>query len=344
MPAHPEEIEQALEEGVQIHFLTVPIRIGGDHGQVQYLECLQAELGRPDASSRRRSLPIPDSNYRIEVDAVITAIGQQPDLCPFPEPPVQTSPWCTIVTEPGSTLTSVLDIFSGGDAVTGPATAVEAIAAGKQAAFDIHHYLSGGPGPAPRARPQKRARVNFLAIAAEDKIANHRVPTPFLDKEERRHNFDRVELDYSPEEAQREARRCLRCDVCIRCGACERVCRDAMQVDALKFTQISPTERLLSDYHRPRERCIACGACALSCPTGAIDYLEAHDLREVRLCGTVLNRLEAPKCQGCGGPMPPRRYLDYVASHSDATMGKQVLRRFCPRCAREKWAAEFVKL
>ena len=344
MPAHPEEIEQALEEGVQIHFLTVPIKIGGDHGRVEYLECLQAELGRPDASGRRRPLPISDSNYRIKVGAVITAIGQQPDLCPFPEPPVQTSPWCTIVTKPGGTATNVPDIFAGGDAVTGPATAVEAIAAGKQAALEIYHYLSGDPSPMPRLRPQKRARADFLAIPAEDKIASHRVPIPLLDKEERRHSFDRVELDYTPEEARSEAGRCLRCDACIRCGACERVCRDAMQVHALKFTQISPAERLLSDYQRAGERCIACGACAQACPTGAIDYVEGPDRREVRLCGTILNRLETPRCQGCGGSLPPARYLDYVTAHSDAVMGKQVLRRLCPHCAREKRAAAFVKL
>ena len=343
MPAHPEEVEQALEEGVQIHFLTVPIKIGGN-GKVEYLECLQAELGRPDASGRRRPIPVPDSNYRIAADCVITAIGQQPDFCPFPVPPVETTPWCTIVTEEGGTHTSAPDIFAGGDAVTGPATVVAAIAQGKQAAVEIDHLLSGAVGPSPRVRFQKRRRVPFNVIPAGEKIATHRTPVPMLDLPERTTSFEPIELSLSEAEAVREARRCLRCDVCIRCSTCERVCRDEMQVYALKFSQITTTERVLTDYPRVSERCIACGACALACPTQAISYVEGADYREVQLCGTVLNHLETPKCQICGEPFTPSRYLSYVTARSDATMGKQVLRRLCPKCAREQRAVAMVNI
>ncbi len=343
MPAHPEEVEQALEEGVQIHFLTVPIGIGGQDGRVSHVECLQAELGRPDASGRRRPIPIPESNYRIEAGAVITAIGQQPDLCPFPEAPVETTPWCTIVTKTGSSLTSVKDIFSGGDAVTGPATVVEAIAAGKQAAMEMDYFIMAPTGPPPVLSPQKRGKVGFQTIPASEKIANHRTPVPMLDLELRKTTFIPIELGYSDNQAQKEAQRCLRCDVCIRCGACERACHQ-MRVHALKFSQISTTERVLTDYPLARDACIACGTCALACPTQAIDYVEGPDFREVRLCGTVLNHLEISRCQVCREPLPPPRYLQYVTDRSDAVMGKQVLRRLCPKCARERRAQKFVKL
>ncbi len=343
MPAHPEEVEQALEEGVQIHYLTVPIKIAGDNGEVSHVECLRAELGRPDASGRRRPIPVSESNFNIEAGAVITAIGQQPDFCPFPEPPVQTTPWCTIVTQPGSSCTSVKDIFAGGDGVTGPATVVEAIAAGKQSAAEIDHFLTGATTPALVMSPQKRRKVPFQIIPAPAKTANHRTPIPMLDVELRKTNFSPVELGYSDAQAQKEASRCLRCDICIRCGTCEVTCH-RMRVHALKFTQITTTERVLTDYPLAAKSCIACGACALACPTQAISYVEGPDYREVQLCGTVLNHLEEPRCAGCGEPLPPDRFLEYVTKRSDESTGKPVLRKLCPKCAREQRAARMVNL
>jgi ferredoxin len=90
--------------------------------------------------------------------------------------------------------------------------------------------------------------------------------------------------------------------------------------------------------------CIACGACALACPTQAIDYEEGPDYREVRLCGTVLNRMEAGHCQACGAPLAPPRYLEYVTHRSDEAIGKQVRRALCPACARAQRAQKFANL
>jgi ferredoxin len=197
--------------------------------------------------------------------------------------------------------------------------------------------------PFPVLRPQKRRRVPFQVIPALEKIANHRTPVPMLDLELRKTTFMPVELGWSDVQAVKEAQRCLRCDVCIRCGACERACWQ-MGVNALRFSPISDIERILTGYQHAQQTCIACGACAIACPTQAIDYQEGEGFREVRLCGTVLNRLETAKCQNCGEPLPPARYLQYVTDRSDAAMDKHVLRRFCPRCARKKRAASFVKL
>lgn len=344
MPAHQEEVRQAMEEGVQFHFLAVPVKICGENGRVTHLECLKARLGKPDASGRRRPIPVAGSQFSIEAGAVIRAIGQQPKLSVFGDrPPFQVTPRNLIVTEPYSTRTSVEDIFAGGDAVTGPATVVEAIAAGKQAALDIDHYLQGKAGPSPVFRAHRRDRVPFQSISAQEKRLAKRVPLHLVDPEIRKHTFEPVELGYTDAEARAEAQRCLRCDICIRCGACDQVCREGVQVHALGFSQISTTERLLTDYGRPSERCITCGACALACPTGAMELIESDGVRELRLCGTVLNRQDVPVCQSCGQPFVPDRFLDYVRARSDEVMGKRVYRRLCPQCVRKVRAERFVQ-
>jgi NADPH-dependent glutamate synthase beta subunit-like oxidoreductase/Pyruvate/2-oxoacid:ferredoxin oxidoreductase delta subunit len=356
MPANPQEVVEALEEGVNFHFLTIPIKVEGERQRVTGLECLRAELGEPDQSGRRRPVPVEGSNFHIEADAIITAIGQEPDLSPFlgkgndswlaslsgfgrilsSKPPVLHP---TAALSPTQTL--VPDVFAGGDAVTGPATVVKAIAAGKQAAIDIAHYLSGREGTARLFLNHKRGRQEFLRVQAADKIASRRVPNCHREIEVRRKNFEPVELGYSEDEARREAGRCLRCDVCIRCGVCNEVCREQMRIEALSFSEIAPDERMLSDYSRPAERCITCGACAIACPTGAMEIRDSNAHRELSLCGTVLNRLELLCCASCGAAFAPQRYIDLLAQNSDGEMGTTVARVLCPNCARTAGAHKF---
>ncbi|MEM5786898.1 MAG: FAD-dependent oxidoreductase [Syntrophobacteraceae bacterium] len=333
MPASPKEILEATEEGVNFYFLTVPTAIAGNAGRVTHLECIRSELGEPDASGRRRPVPIEGSKFKIPVDAVIAAIGQEPDLSPFlPNPPCPTSRRSLLLTRPPGTKTDVPDVFAGGDAVTGPATVVRAVAAGKQAAIDIDHYLRGKAGEAELFTFRKRKPREFTSISALEKVSTGRIPMPMADVEKRRQNFEPVELSLSEEQGRIEATRCLRCDVCIRCGECAKVCRDQMKVEALFFGRISTEERMLFDYGLPAERCIGCGACAATCPTGALRITDKDGYRELSMCGTVLNRLELLECAHCGDSFVPDRLMKFVMEKSDS--GNKVARNICPVCAR----------
>jgi len=140
MPANPYEIREAEEEGIKIQFLTAPKRILGQKEHVTEIECLRMELGEPDQSGRRAPKPVQGSEFTIQVDSVILAIGEAPDLMFLPRQ-VEVSEGNTIAVEPFTAETSQLGVFAGGDCVSGPATLIEAIVAGKQAAECIDHYL-----------------------------------------------------------------------------------------------------------------------------------------------------------------------------------------------------------
>jgi heterodisulfide reductase subunit A len=142
MPANESEIEEAEHEGVKIHYLAAPIRILGKDGKVTGMECTKMELGKLDASGRRRPIPIKGSEFTIECDLIIPAISQEPDLSSFPEDHgLEISRWNSFVVDEKTLATNRPGIFSGGDAVTGPATVIEAIAAGHQAACSIDNYI-----------------------------------------------------------------------------------------------------------------------------------------------------------------------------------------------------------
>ncbi|MCP4688734.1 MAG: FAD-dependent oxidoreductase, partial [Desulfobacterales bacterium] len=144
MPAYPEEIEDAIKEGVKILYLTAPLSIGGTDGKVSRLVCVKTRLGEPDESGRRRPVPVEGSEFVIACDALIPAIGQRPDLAWVQEEtPLETTPWNTLVTNPHTMQTSVPHIFAGGDVVTGPSTVIEAVAAGRRAAEAMHRYFEG---------------------------------------------------------------------------------------------------------------------------------------------------------------------------------------------------------
>ncbi len=144
MPADPLEVEESREEGVEYHFLRNPTKIIGQNGKVVGMEIIKMKLGEPDASGRRRPVPIEGSNYRVKVDTVIPAISQAPDLSWVPEGTVNITKWNSVEADENTGETAMRGVFAAGDGVTGPQTVIEAVAGARKAAAAMDKFLRSG--------------------------------------------------------------------------------------------------------------------------------------------------------------------------------------------------------
>jgi len=208
MPANPEEVEAALEEGIKILFLAAPTKITKD-GNTLVMECQRMELGEPDASGRKRPVPIKGSEFNIACDTVIAAIGQMPSVpAGFGLEPLGGG---TLKVNSETLATGVDGVFAGGDVATGPASVIKAIAAGRKAASSIDKYL-GGIGDISEALAETGKASPWFG--RDEGFANkHRERQPHLVIERRTSDFSEVELGFPKQRASEEAARCLRCDL-----------------------------------------------------------------------------------------------------------------------------------
>ncbi|MFH1263028.1 MAG: molybdopterin-dependent oxidoreductase [Pseudomonadota bacterium] len=280
MPANAVEIEEAEHEGVQIDLLVAPQKVIEKNGKVAALECLRMELGEPDASGRRSPKPVRGSEFEIPCDFVIAAIGQATtvsdflgggvaNFLPFGET-LNLTRWKTVAVNEGTFETSVEGVFSGGDVVTGAATAIEAIAAGRKTAHAIDRYLTTGKA---EAEPQEfnSRRDLFRKITKEDLRAGSRYARrqmAVLPVEERISSFAEVEQGYTPEDVVREAHRCLECG-CLALFHC-RLREYATEYDAeVKSFMGEAKEYKLDGTHPLIEldpnKCILCSRCVRVC-------------------------------------------------------------------------------
>jgi NADH-quinone oxidoreductase subunit F len=214
MPAYAEEVAQAKEEGVIFRFLTQPIKIIGED-QVTGIICQGMELGKADSSGRRRPIPVHGSEIALWVDGVIKAIGQVPPILKVSQDdePLRVTERRNIWTHPVNLATNLKGIFAGGDVVTGPATIVEAVWAGKQAARSICRYLQEEPLEEKSRIPIPRRRVEAPDIADEERAKLLRPSMAKSKAVERIKDFGVVELGLSEAQNRQEALRCLRCDL-----------------------------------------------------------------------------------------------------------------------------------
>ncbi|MFH1351028.1 MAG: FAD-dependent oxidoreductase [Pseudomonadota bacterium] len=335
MPAHAEEVDATEREGAILTFLSTPIRIHSENGKLKGLECIRNRLSDPDLTGRRRPVPIDGTEYMIPADTIITAIGQEVDVEPFRKTRrLELTKNNLVMVDPVTLETTIQGVFAGGDLVSGPATVVEAVAAGKRAAESIHRYLRGITYETYELIPVRRQHAEVMTISAKEKSLPSRPTMPEIDLNERKQGFKEVELGLSKKDATQEAKRCLRCDVCISCGRCVEVCSDGMEVEAIHLSYVEQHATTDTDFLRPSEKCIGCGSCFINCPTGAISIEEGEDERIIRMCGAEMSRHELVTCPICGESFVTRRHLDYIRIRADAQTRIKYPRNLCPVCAK----------
>lgn len=305
MPADEIEIEDAVEEGVELQFLLAPRRAVLEDGKLLGLECSRMELGAPDASGRRRPVEVKDSEFLFRADWIISAIGQEQDLTGLGEIP--RTRWNSIDADPATFMTSIPGVFAGGDVMTGPAAAIDAIGAGGKAARVIERFLHTGVAEPYReefvSRREALAPMDPRELEAFERL--ERSAMPKLDEGGRIHTWEEVDRGVTEAQVKHETSRCLSCgcgsvfdcdlkDLADACGADQARFRG--RVKKHKVDARHPYITLVSN------KCILCGRCVRYCG----DLLGIHALGFLHrgfetLVKPVLDKpLAETPCISCG--------------------------------------------
>lgn len=323
MPANEDEIEEAEQEGIKIHYLAAPSKIIGKNGKVTGLECIKMKLGKPDESGRAKPIPIKDSEFIIDADVIIPAISQQPDLTFLPKDHnINISRWKTLLANENTMATNIPGVFAGGDAVTGPNTVIDAIAQGHIAAQSIDSFINGDELVKPAIKSNDIETEVKVDIQNNPKIKRSTIPMQQVAK--RKNSFDEVEYGFDEATAIAEAQRCLRCGPCDECFICVSECDKGLSVfnttdgkndfvlrlpngfdntellnGNLKGTLKSKNGKDIPielDSYIPSVKenlCRGCGDCATICEYDAIQLIDKDG--EIKV-----SQIDSEICRGCG--------------------------------------------
>lgn len=266
MPAIAEEIDDAVEEGVELHFLVSPTRVIAKSGKVSHVECLRMKLGPPDESGRRRPIPIKGSNFRVKVDNIVSAIGEVADTSFMPEAMKKNGK--VKVDRFGST--PVTPVFVCGDVATSKGTVTHAIGSGKSVAVAIDRFLRGAKK---RVQPEivrlSGRQYSDYVTRFEDLNIDYLEETKRASQSRtglsmRKKGFKEVNLGFDASTAVDEAKRCFSCGTCNYCENCLIFCPDL----AVRWKKGKRTLWFNYDY------CKGCGICSVECPRDAIEMRE----------------------------------------------------------------------
>ncbi|TKJ36938.1 hydrogenase [candidate division LCP-89 bacterium B3_LCP] len=216
MPAFYEEIDAAIEEGINLDTLVTPVKIIKEDGRLIGIKCIRNSLGEVDSSGRRKPVPIPKSEFILPLDTLIVAISEQPDvdsISPKGESELKIRDDGTLEVDKDTLCCSRAGVFAGGDVVTGPNTVIDAIAAGRKAAVMIDRYLKGEDLNQPEKPRAPEVYVAPCMLSDEKLDQLSRIEPPRAPVDQRKNSFIEVEKTLSEADAKLEAMRCLRCDL-----------------------------------------------------------------------------------------------------------------------------------
>ena len=303
MPALPREIVEVEEEGAVFQFLTQPVEFIGNGSFLSGVKCAKMKLGAPDAQGRARPIQIDDSEFIVPVKAVILAVGQLVDTACLVQLPLDTDRHGRIIVNEETGQTSREKIFAGGDVVTGPGFAVEAVAAAHQAADAIERYLL--KEDTTRSLIYTNEKIEVTKADLGDVLPVPRIPTYVRPPAERIHDFSEYETDFTDEQVEEEGKRCLGCG-CLAVDHC--LLRDyATMAHASQDTYEGELSRKLPDNRHPfiiRDpgKCIACGRCVSVC--GDICGIHAIDFVGRGITAEIQAPFDHPwqesSCISCG--------------------------------------------
>ncbi|MBN1980034.1 MAG: FAD-dependent oxidoreductase [Chitinivibrionales bacterium] len=328
MPAFSEEVDDAIAEGIQFQFLCAPIRFVHENGRLTGVECVKMVLSQPDKSGRPRPVPVEHSNFIIPCDNVISTIGQEFDTSVLPtNNSIALSKQNLIAVNTDTLATSQSGVFAGGDAVLGPASIVEAVAAGHTAAAAIEAYITGKSQTTLRleTRANELEANELVVVETPPAEKQKRIHYSRLPQQQRRLTFEEINKSYTEAEAIAEASRCMRCGPCGECSLCVGVCEKKQVVLQPLTTRKSaaplplPIVRVSNQLHQTidskglvpvsykghsfnaltvnakvnEQACRGCGLCEQTCGYHAIRvaYRSGN-----QFCATVDDQM----CRGCG--------------------------------------------
>ncbi|MDQ1279271.1 MAG: heterodisulfide reductase subunit [Thermoproteota archaeon] len=291
MPALPSEVADAERDGVKFHFLVNPKQIIEDDGKVKAVECLRMQLGEPDASGRRRPIPVSNSEHQYVVNCVIPALGQLANASSIPKAVIGKDSRIPLIAVDNLTLeTRLPGIFAGGDVVTGSASIIEAVGAGKRAAISINRYLTG--------KDLHQGRENIDEVTWVKSMGNIKKKESRFEPFEHQQPMKMDEIVDYLETIERnatfEACRCLGCGPCEEClegiGLCEpdkAVVEEDLCVGCNICASVCPFGAIAKDENNIAKvdelLCKGCGICATRCPAQAISLKELTNERLITL-------------------------------------------------------------